>query len=212
MTPKSSPPRKKYKPRNQGTASHPPLRPIAVGIGLGTVVTVGALGLAMALPQASAYSPEDGHVEHSPNEGYRPVRASTTVYQSLRAQVGMVTAKTVEARGGQAILTKLADLRDLDDGWYGPGTVKPSQNLLNWVSVNADAIASNAGDVTVYALADGGVGLHWSQSAMEYTAELRPNNEIYLFADNTLTDEYRSETRPLTAQNLSAVLQRGMQA
>ncbi|WP_134579504.1 hypothetical protein [Cryobacterium sp. Hh11] len=109
-------------------------------------------------------------------------------------------------------MQRLSKIRTLEDGWLGAGSVAPDADLLDWIERHADAVASSSHVISLIPVGDGALALQWKTSACEYTAELRPDNQMYLYVDNTQTDEFDEKTTGLDAASLEAFIVTGVLA
>ncbi|WP_153303404.1 hypothetical protein [Plantibacter flavus] len=105
----------------------------------------------------------------------------------------------------EAVMTTVSELRALEDGFLGPGSVAPKTEVLGkLLMVGADL----AGRQVVPSWG-GGVMIEWARHGCEFTAEIESNGQLFLCVDNTETDELAEVERPFAVAELKQFLQHG---
>ena len=106
-------------------------------------------------------------------------------------------------------MTRLSEIRELSDGWLGAGSLAPNARIVNWIELHSNLVASSLNAVSLIPVGDGAIALQWKASGCEYTAELRPDDQMYLYIDNTVTDEFDEKTTTLSAEFLEKFIATG---
>lgn len=118
-----------------------------------------------------------------------------------------VTPDTIKRREG--VMNRIARLRMLSEGWLGQGSKAPNPALIVWLEEHADVLARAPYKIAVSPVADGSVALQWMMGDRELTAELRADNEMYLFVDFGDSDEYNEAISTLSAPVLESFILAG---
>lgn len=111
-----------------------------------------------------------------------------------------------------AFLEQIQPLKKLHDGWNGPGSLRPASQIISWLEQNKPLLAYADVDVHPVPVSDGSISLHWTRGEREFTAELRPDFVMYLFMDDTRTDEFVEKILPLDAGALLSFIRSGKAA
>lgn len=101
------------------------------------------------------------------------------------------TIDVVRSIEEKIVVSRLADLASLDRDWLGPGSEAPTAELISQVEHLAPTIASLGLQVAIVANDAGAVVLEWRRGNVEMSAAVEANGELFLCADNTVTDEIR---------------------
>jgi hypothetical protein len=81
----------------------------------------------------------------------------------------------------EVIVGKLQLLRDLTDGWAGPGSVRVDEGSIERFEEFLRVLGGRATDeLEPLGLADGGIRLEWQRFGVEYVAEVEPHGNMYL--------------------------------
>lgn len=88
----------------------------------------------------------------------------------------------------KALMKKLSALRELSDGWWGPGSEKPDLEALHEIELAMPTLARLDAHLAVGANADGAVVLEWARGTVAYTAHLEPGHRIFLCAEDVEDD------------------------
>jgi hypothetical protein len=119
----------------------------------------------------------------------------------------VVDAKTLQRV--QQIETRLDYLQTLADGWRGPGSRAPLNDVMNRVRKVIPAIALASPEVGIVPIPDGGVSLEWRDGSREMTAEIQADGALFLCSDDADNDELTETTLPFAASALRSVLSTG---
>lgn len=103
---------------------------------------------------------------------------------------------------------RLNELRELEDGWYGPGSKAPDAALLDRVGVLLlDAIEQNMPRPLLFPTPEGGVQAEWQHNSLHAEAEFPPTGAIELLAydeaDPDATAENTLPLHPTAAESLA---------
>ena len=109
-------------------------------------------------------------------------------------------------------MSRIDRLRSLTDGWLEPGSLAPDPVVLTWLASNLDVLSAASHEVSLIPVDNGSVSLRWADGSDDFTAELRPDNTLYLFVDHTETDDFDELTSELSADNLRSFLAHGISA
>lgn len=99
------------------------------------------------------------------------------------------TITMVRSAGEKVLMHRLSDLAALEPGWLGPGSEAPSQELIDRAQQILPTIANMGVDVAILGQADGSIAFEWQRGEVEMSAAIEANGELFLCADNTVTDE-----------------------
>lgn len=110
----------------------------------------------------------------------------------------------------KALAARMGSLRELEDGWNGPGSLAPDAAVLDRVDVLVGAINAAAIPVDAIPAANGSVVLEWSREAVEFSATLTSAGTMQLIADNTVTDELAEVEVDFDPTLFQRFLSRGM--
>ncbi|MFF2271553.1 hypothetical protein ACFVTX_04730 [Agromyces sp. NPDC058136] len=91
--------------------------------------------------------------------------------------------------GEVSLLTKVATLHGLSDGYLGPGSLAPTTVALQ----NLALLGSLEPGVNVAPTAAGGVALEWRDKDVEYTAEIEADGSLFMCIDDPDEDVVESE-------------------
>jgi len=185
---------------------------------------IAAASAVLLLPAAYATNAEFRVITHlighpwASNTGYDDATNHATLIKMAWTPEVVSTAPTRPVLDGQVpnatadrevVMQRLAKVRSLSDGWVGPGSVAPDAHLLDWLELHSDLVASSSHVISIVPVEDGALALQWTADACEYTAELRPDNHMFLYVDNTVTDEFSERTADLDAEALGEFIVSG---
>lgn len=92
---------------------------------------------------------------------------------------------------GVGLLSVIADLQALSDGFLGPGSLAPTHTALANLSLLGEILQP----VQIGPTASGGVVLEWNDQAIEYTAEIEADGTLFMCIDDPDSDVAEAETR-----------------
>lgn len=109
---------------------------------------------------------------------------------SARTYQAASSSSAVEApTGGVRLLAILANLRTLQDGYLGPGSIAPTELALQNLALLGDV----AGPVHIVPTAGGGVAIEWRNQDVEYTAEIESDGSLFMCVDDPEVDVAESQ-------------------
>ncbi len=120
-------------------------------------------------------------------------------FASSNAVVGIDAA----SKEVSAITKRISHLRTLTDGWIGSGSLAPSPVLLAWLEQHAKLFTATRG-TSLIPMEDGSVAIRWSEGALDFTAELRPDMTLYMLIDDADSEDLEEAEAPLTDDALRA--------
>jgi hypothetical protein len=177
------------------------LIPVAVAISAVFVVTPATI--ADATPRPRINQREEQNTSH-PKTGYRAVAASSNLHYSTNAvRAGSEFLPAIGDWGN--LMERITQLRSLRDGWIGEGSITPDRETLDWIDNNIRTLATSDAKISVIPLSDGTLSITWHKGATEFSAEVR-SAEIYVFADDTATDQFTESIKPRTSAALAEAL------
>lgn len=109
-------------------------------------------------------------VSRNPGKGWHPVGTDTTQSQQVRpAAEGVVMAK-------------LAEIEQLHDGWYGPGSKAVSRKAIDAFRSLVNLFPRNLdiAEIEPMPTPRGGLRMEWDRGDLSFVAELREVESIYL--------------------------------
>jgi hypothetical protein len=120
------------------------------------------------------------------------------------------SVERVRSLAEKDIIMKLQQIADLHDGWVGPGSLAVSKLLLAAVNQLLPVFRNVDFDVAIGPTADGHVVIEWAKAGIEYTAEIDADLNMFLCADNTVTDALDETTTRYSQGTLERFLKTGM--
>lgn len=97
----------------------------------------------------------------------------------------------------QSLHTRLALLRALEDGWYGPHSVRSSDKHLDFAESLLPFVSELNGTAALCSRESGEVVFEIQSGEWAVTAIIEDDN-IYVVEDNVRTDELLEHEHPLT--------------
>lgn len=89
------------------------------------------------------------------------------------------------------LTNKIASLRALPDGWQGPGSLPPNEGVLERLDRVIPMLGESDVHVALAPTGDGHAVLEWSRGRIEYTAEIEPDDRLFLVIDDSEAGELR---------------------
>ncbi|WP_405960663.1 hypothetical protein OG235_25710 [Streptomyces sp. NBC_00024] len=87
------------------------------------------------------------------------------------------------------LLAALDRIAKLPTGWLGPNSEVPATDVIEKIRLLVPQIANSGLDISVVPNSDGAVVIEWRRGDVEMSAAVESNDELFLCADNTATDE-----------------------
>jgi|GEM_PF-5056490 len=152
-----------------------------------------------------------------PIGGYHTVPQSDTVFQTtwnvappeyrgsadeVPVETGTVAADPLE----EAIMSRLASIAALQDGWTGKNSKAPADSLVTWLQAHRDLLASAPHTVSIVPASSGALALQWEDTDRECTAELYADDRMMLFVDHLDSDDMDESTTTLDVDVLGRFL------
>lgn len=122
---------------------------------------------------------------------------------------GIELVRTVEEK---VLVNRLNDLSALERDWLGPNSTPPSDEVLDRAQRLVPALSTLGLAVAVVPNAEGALVFEWRRGDFELTAAIEPNGEMFLCADNTVTDEVVEEQAPYDEARIERFLRTGSMA
>lgn len=110
----------------------------------------------------------------------------------------------------KAIMARLSELGELQPGWWGPGTRAPGQAAIRNARDLAPRLALAVQRVAIGADGDGSIVLEWKRDAARCSAEIQADGDMYLFAYDTTTRQYREHEGPFDAERVIRFVETGL--
>jgi hypothetical protein len=141
-------------------------------------------------------------------EGVAQLDSSDTLRKMEEvSQFDLVPPAREDERFQEAVL-RLDEFSDLEDGWYGEGTLKPAIVAIEKAHEILDVIAREAGPVPrVYPMPTGGVQFEWNDDRRDVSLEIRDDSSAALF-DVDLDGDEMIEIDPITIEQIVKYSQR----
>lgn len=180
-----------------------------------SIVTVGVVALAVmapippTAPRASEVVPFTRTFPANPVRlgGYPTGSGDDTVFRTawkiaspitrvpLPAAVAIANEVPIESvttavhPAEEAIMSRLASIAALQDGWTGKNSKAPADALVTWLQAHRDLLASAPHTVSIIPVSSGALALQWEDADRECTAELHSDDRMLLFVDHLDSDD-----------------------
>lgn len=125
---------------------------------------------------------------------------------SLHRVTGISAIRSIEEK---SLLAQLERIRELDDGWLGPDSLSPEPVIADRIEKVIPRLATLGTGVSIVPNAEGAILLEWRRGSVEMTAAVEPDNELFLCADNTETDELQERQSEFSERLLTQFLENG---
>lgn len=109
----------------------------------------------------------------------------------------------------KALLAQLRSIRDLADGWLGPDSQAPSDAVADRIEWIIPRLATLGLEVAIVPNAEGAILLEWRRGDIEMTAAIEPDDQLFLCADNTVTDDLQERQSEFDERLLTRFLENG---
>ncbi|WP_432524206.1 hypothetical protein [Kineococcus sp. SYSU DK006] len=118
------------------------------------------------------------------------VTGETTQPDAARVQLFNVRdLQIVRSLAEKAVVARLQTIAALEPGWNGPGSFVPAEDVRQRVEHLAPTIVTLGIPVKIVPNDDGAIVLEWRRGAVECTAAIEADEQMYLLADDTETDQ-----------------------
>ena len=99
---------------------------------------------------------------------------------SLQRFLSVSAVEVLRSDRAAAVLSRLEQLRALDDGWMGAGSVKPKSHLMEQARRVLERLESVPEAFDPTPLPDGGLRFEWSRGAVNYVAEIESDGGFFM--------------------------------
>ncbi|MEW2293173.1 hypothetical protein ABZ719_10770 [Streptomyces sp. NPDC006743] len=93
----------------------------------------------------------------------------------------------------KTLLLQLQKIRELTDTWLGPDSQAPSDEVASKVEHLIPRLATLGVDVAIVPNSEGAIVLEWRRGDVEMSAAVESDDQLFLCADNTVTDELQEK-------------------
>ena len=87
------------------------------------------------------------------------------------------------------LLSQIERIAQLSDGWLGPESKAPDGDVLARATSLIARAASLGIDMSIVPNSEGSVVFEWKRGDVEFSASIEPLGGVFLYSDNTVTDE-----------------------
>jgi hypothetical protein len=153
----------------------------------------------------------------TPVGGYHTASQGDTVFQitwkvapselrgssnGIPVEIGPATVDPLE----EAIMSRLASIADLQDGWTGKNSKAPAASVVTWLQAHRDLLAAAPHRVSIVPASSGALALQWEDTNRECTAELYADDRMLLFVDHLDSDDMDESTMTIDVDVLERFL------
>ncbi|WP_158942629.1 hypothetical protein [Streptomyces sp. ERV7] len=118
----------------------------------------------------------------------------------------IVAIRSVEEK---ALHAQLHRIHELHDGWLGPGSKAPDGEVMGKAARLIPEIARLGAGVSLVPSTEGAILLEWQRGEVEMSAAIEPDDEMFLCADNTATDDLLEDQSAFDESRLLSFLTDG---
>ncbi|WP_406838909.1 hypothetical protein ACICHK_27010 [Streptomyces sp. AHU1] len=137
-------------------------------------------------------------------EGETPDAAQKNVHLF---NVDAITAiRSIEEK---SLLFQLQKIRELTDTWLGPDSQAPSHEVARKVEHLIPRLVALGMEVAIVPNSEGAIVLEWRRGDVEMSAAIEPDDQLFLCADNTVTDELHERQMEFNETTLVRFLESG---
>jgi len=131
-----------------------------------------------------------------------PLPAALPIVNEISVEPVTTSAQPTE----EAIMSRLASIAALQDGWTGKNSKAPSDHLVTWLQAHRELLASAPHTVSIVPASSGALALQWEDTDRECTAELYADDRMLLFVDHLDSDDMDESTTTLDVDVLERFL------
>ncbi|MGW7272226.1 hypothetical protein ACWGH5_17065 [Streptomyces sp. NPDC054864] len=125
---------------------------------------------------------------------------------SLNRVTGITAIRSIDEK---SLLAQLERIRELNDGWLGPDSLSPESIIADRIERVIPRLATLGMGVSIVPNAEGAILLEGRRGNVELTAAVEPDNQLFLCADNTETDELQERQSEFNERLLTQFLENG---
>jgi hypothetical protein len=137
-------------------------------------------------------------------EGETPDASQRNV--SLYSVTDITAIRSIEEK---ALLSQLRSIRGLADGWLGPDSQAPSDAIADRIERIIPRLATLGLEIAIVPNTEGAILLEWRRGDIEMTAAIEPDDQLFLCADNTVTDDLQERQSEFDERLLTRFLESG---
>jgi hypothetical protein len=109
----------------------------------------------------------------------------------------------------KSLLSQLRKIRNLTDTWLGPDSQAPNDAVAVKVERLIPRLVTLGEGVAIVPNSEGAIVLEWRRGDVEMSAAIEPDDQLFLCADNTVTDELQEKQMEFDEATLVRFLESG---
>lgn len=123
--------------------------------------------------------------------------------------VDVGSVEVVRPWGEKRLRRKLREMRELESGWLGPGSVALSEDVASDLEEFIPLAASTDVHLALASTSEGHAVFEWKREGVVYSAEIEPGHRLYLCVDNLITGDLQDSEEGWVASRLLDFVLRG---